>query len=222
MRARPSVPTCSRRAASPPPAPSVTRGTAPPPATTHSQSASARYGHLRARQSADRRRNLGCDRKANSADREGADCGAAGRRGAADSLGPDRVPAGARAGPDIPGAGLPYRRRRCWPGSRRTRPRSARRAGALESLKGWAPRPRRSYGRRCAGEVPRYLAKLEAGVGGRGGPVPEEAGSCGRRCAATAICTRTGPTAAAPSRTMARTARRSGTSGRCSPTTRRG
>lgn len=93
--------------------------------------------------------------------------------------------------------------------------------GSLESLKGIGPKTAQVVREALAGQTPGYLAKLEqeqeaAALSSR------VARSCGRCCAATAICTRTGPTAAAPSRRWAVRRRGSGTSGRCSPTTPRG
>lgn len=92
-------------------------------------------------------------------------------------------------------------------------------AGTLESLKGIGPRSAQVVREAAAGQVPDYLEKLEQEAAT---PPAEGASGCGRCCAATAICTPTGRTAAARSRGWAGPPRTSGTSGRCSPTTRRG
>lgn len=92
-------------------------------------------------------------------------------------------------------------------------------AGSLESLKGVGPKTAQVVREALAGQVPGYLEKLEqtAGV-----PLVQGVSGCGRCCAATAICTPTGRTAAARSRRWAGQRCGSGTTGRCSRTTRRG
>ena len=96
-------------------------------------------------------------------------------------------------------------------------------AGTLASLKGLGPKTSQVVKEALKGEVPGYLRKLAASSGeggpGEGGPEggpgedrpPEPPRtSCGPRCAATAICIRTGPTAGSPIELMARTAARLG------------
>lgn len=85
-------------------------------------------------------------------------------------------------------------------------------AGTLESLKGVGPKTANVAREALAGEVPGYLEKLE-GEAPAGRPCGAGSG-CGRCCGATAICTPTGRTAAAPSRRWAGRRRSSGTSGR--------
>lgn len=92
-------------------------------------------------------------------------------------------------------------------------------AGTLESLKGIGPKTAQVVREAVAGQPPGYLETLEQQAAG---PSPRAANACGRCCAATAICTPTGRTAAARSRRWAGPPRVSGTSGRCSRTTRHG
>ena len=95
-------------------------------------------------------------------------------------------------------------------------------AGSLESLKGIGPKTAQVVARGAG----RYDARLSGEAGGRGRgvrrPAAGAAGGCGRCCAATAICTPTGRTAAARSRRWAGPRPSSATSGRRSPTTRPG
>lgn len=92
-------------------------------------------------------------------------------------------------------------------------------AGSLESLKGVGPKTAQVVREALAGQVPGYLEKLEQAAGA---PLAQGVRGCGRCCVATAICTPTGRTAAARSRRWAGPRRGSGTTGRCSRTTRRG
>jgi DNA polymerase/3'-5' exonuclease PolX len=73
------------------------------------------------------------------------------------------------------------------------------RAGSLESLKGVGPKTAQVAREALAGRRPRS---------------PGAVSGCGSDCAATAICTPTGPTAAVRSRRWAGPRRRSATSGR--------
>lgn len=93
-------------------------------------------------------------------------------------------------------------------------------AGTLESLKGIGPKTAQVVREALAGEVPAYLEKLERETGAA--PLARGGERLRALLRGTAICTPTGRTAAVPSRTWAAPPRGSGTSGRCSRTTRRG
>lgn len=86
-------------------------------------------------------------------------------------------------------------------------------AGTLERLKGVGPKTAQVVREALAGDVPEYLRKLRREAEAE--PADRAGGSCGRCCAGTAICTRTGRTGAARSRRWAARPPRSVMSGRC-------
>lgn len=98
--------------------------------------------------------------------------------------------------------------------------RRAERAGGLEEVKGLGPKTAAVVREALAGERPAYLTRLAEGAADA---VPGRRAArgcgCGPRCAATAICTPTGPTAAARSRRWPAPRWSWATSGRRSPTT---
>lgn len=90
-------------------------------------------------------------------------------------------------------------------------------AGSLEAVKGLGPKTAAVVREALAGGVPAYLQGLEDEAAALPeGPRPRRPPPrCGRRCAGTATCTRTGPTAAARSRRWAGRPPVWATSGRC-------
>ena len=123
-----------------------------------------------------------------------------GRRPAA-----DRVPARAGARADVSGEGLPHRggvaRRRSAP---TTSPQRVE-AGTLQKLTGIGKSTARCIAESLHGEEPALPAPAGRDRGRRRSTRPRR--PCGRRCAATATRTRTGPTAARRSARWRETAR---------------
>lgn len=85
-------------------------------------------------------------------------------------------------------------------------------AGTLDKVKGIGPKTAAVVQEALTGRTPAYLQRLEDEAAT---PSRRAANDCVPRCAATVICTRTGRTAAAPSRRWAARPRLSATSGPC-------